>query len=412
MAVIRPFRPFRYTEDAGPLSELLAPPYDVISPAEREALAARQEAGAIHVILPRGEEKYSTAAELLADWKARGLIAREESEAMFLSCQGFTAGGADYQRWGLLTTLRLEKFEDNIVLPHERTLTGPKEDRLRLIRACRTNLSPIFGFVDAALGLEHLADGASVIADFVDDKGVRQRIWKIVDPEVLGELEKKIAPEQVFIADGHHRYETALGYRDERRAESPSDTPQDFDFVLCHLCSTRDPGLAVLPTHRIPRTSPDLATFLKRCGELCSITEMADGQALWQALASAPEGERRPRLGALLPDGRALLLEPGAGAKEELAKIEPELAVLDVTFLHNVLMSEIPNDQFIYTHDETETVEAVTSGEAGLAILLPPPSVEDVLSISRAALTMPQKSTYFYPKVPSGIAYNPIDGEE
>ena len=381
----------------------------MISPAEREALAARREAGAIHVILPRGEEKYSTAAELLSDWKSRGLIAREDDGSMFLSCQGFTAGGSAYQRWGLLTTLQLEKFEDNIILPHERTLTGPKEDRLRLIRACRTNLSPIFGFVDAPLGLEQLAQDAIAIADFEDDKGVQQRIWKIVDPAVLEGLEKKLAPEQVFIADGHHRYETALGYRDERRAETPGDGPRDFDFVLCHLCSTRDPGLAVLPTHRIPRTAPDIGAFTARCKELCSITEMKDGHALWQALATAPEGERRPRLGVLLPDGKALLLEPGTGARQQLAEIAPELAVLDVTFLHNILMPEIPNDQFIYTHDETETIEAVDSGEAKIAILLPPPSVEDVLSISRAALTMPQKSTYFYPKVPSGIAYNPID---
>lgn len=409
MAVIRPFRPFRYTETAGPLAELIAPPYDVISPEERESLAARREAGAIHVILPRGEEKYTAAADLLADWKARGLIAREEDASMFLSCQGFSAGGRDYQRWGLLTTLRLEKFEDNIVLPHERTLTGPKEDRLRLIRACRTNLSPIFGFVDAPLGLDELAADAISIGDFEDDKGVQQRIWKITDAKVLQQLEERMAAQQVFIADGHHRYETALGYRDERRAAAPSEGPQDFDFLLCHLCSTRDAGLAVLPTHRIPKTAPDLKTFLAHCEELCSMTEMKDGQALWQALDAPQEGERQPRLGALLPDGRALLLEPGDGARKELAAIAPELAILDVTFLHNVLMPEIPNDQFIYTHDETETIDAVHSGKAKIAILLPPPSVDDVLSISRAALTMPQKSTYFYPKVPSGIAYNPID---
>lgn len=409
MAVIRPFRPFRYTPEAGPLAELVAPPYDVISPEERDTLAARREAGAIHVILPRGEEKYTAAADLLADWKTRGLISREDEPSMFLSCQGFSAGGRDYQRWGLLTTLQLEKFADNIVLPHERTLTGPKEDRLRLIRACRTNLSPIFGFVDVPLGLEKLAADAIAIADFEDDKGVRQRVWKISDAEVLQQLEAKVASEQVFIADGHHRYETALGYRDERRADTPATGPQNFDFLLCHLCSTRDPGLAVLPTHRIPRTAPDPEAFAAKCHELCSITEMEDGQALWRALETPPDGERRPRIGALLPDGRALLLEPGPGAQTQLAAIAPELAILDVTFLHNVMLPEIPNDQFIYTHDETETIAAVTSGKAGLAILLPPPSVEDVLSISRAALTMPQKSTYFYPKVPSGIAYNPID---
>jgi uncharacterized protein (DUF1015 family) len=409
VAIIRAFRPFRYTAEAGPLAELIAPPYDVISPAERDALAARREACAIHVILPKGEEKYSAAAELLADWKARGLIRRDDEPAHFLSCQGFSAGGQDYERWGLLTTLQLERFEDDIVLPHERTLTGPKEDRLRLIRACRTNLSPIFCFVDTALGLAGLADKAEALDDFMDDKGVRQRVWKLTDEASMQSIVATIEGEQVFIADGHHRYETALGYRDERRAEAAaSGGGADSDFVMAHICSTRDAGLAVLPTHRIPKKAPDLGAFEARCRELCEVTEMTDGKALWAALATAPAGERHPRLGIVLPGGKNLLLEPAIGAREKLAALAPELAILDVTFLHDVVLPEIPNDQFTYTHDESETIAAVENGSAGLAILLPPPSVEDVLSISRAALTMPQKSTYFYPKVPSGIGYNPI----
>jgi uncharacterized protein (DUF1015 family) len=409
VATIRAFRPFRYTAEAGPLVELIAPPYDVISPTERDALAARREACAIHVILPKGEEKYSAAAELLADWKARNLIRREDEPALFLSSQGFEAGGQNYERWGLLTTLQLERFEDDIVLPHERTLTGPKEDRLRLIRACRTNLSPIFCFVDTSLSLAGLADKAELLADFNDDKGVHQRVWKLTDEASVQSVVDAIAGERVFIADGHHRYETALGYRDECRAEAgASGVAADSDFVMAHICSTRDPGLAVLPTHRIPKKAPEAGAFEARCRELCEVTEMADGKALWAVLATAPEGDRRPRLGIVLPGGRNLLLEPAAGAREKLAGLAPELAILDVTFLHDVVLPDIPNDQFTYTHDEGETVAAVESGSAGLAILLPPPSVEDVLSISRAALTMPQKSTYFYPKVPSGIAYNPI----
>lgn len=408
MATIRAFRPWRYTEEAGPLAELIAPPYDVINEAEREALAARREAGAIHVILPRGEEKYTAAADLLAEWKKRGLVRREDGPAMFLSCQSFEAGGESYDRWGLLTTLQLERFEDDIVLPHERTLSGPKEDRLRLIRACRTNLSPIFCFVDASLGLADVAERAELLADFVDDKGVRQRVYRITDETALEELRGRVDASQVFIADGHHRYETALGYRDERRADANGGDAADFDFVMAHICSTRDPGLAVLPTHRIPKQAPDAATFEARCRELCTVEEMTDGKALWHALATPPAGDRHPRLGVVLP-GKCLLLSPATGAQAKLAEIAPELALLDVTLLHDVVLPEIPNDQFTYTHDEEETVAAVESGAAGLAILLPPPSVDDVLSISRAALTMPQKSTYFYPKVPSGIAYNPID---
>ncbi|MFP6664929.1 MAG: hypothetical protein VCC00_12050, partial [Deltaproteobacteria bacterium] len=195
-----------------------------------------------------------------------------------------------------------------------------------------------------------------------------------------------------------------------RRAEAAvsGGLGADFDFVMAHICSTRDAGLAVLPTHRIPKKAPEAAAFEARCRELCEVTEMADGKALWAALALPPAGERHPRLGIVLPGGKNLLLEPGTLAREKLAALAPELAILDVSFLHDVVLAEIPNDQFTYTHDESETLEAVESGRAGLAILLPPPSVEDVISIARAALTMPQKSTYFYPKVPSGIAYNSI----
>lgn len=410
MATIRPFRPYRYTGKAGPIAELVAPPYDVISEPERARLRTLRDAGAIHVILPEGEEKYRTAAGLLEDWKTAGLIEREGEPSMYLYCQSFGIHGERFDRWGLLTSLRLEEFDDGIVLPHERTLEGPKKDRMQLIRACRMNLSPVFTFTDTSLGLAGLTGHGELLVDFTDQAGVTQRVWRLTDPAILEELASKVAREPVFIADGHHRYETSLAYRNERRREDgdPAE-PQPYDFLLTHLCSTRDPGLVVLPTHRLLADPEPHADLTRRWKAACRITEFPDPRDLWKALEAGPGGERIPRLGVVrrgVPGG--LLLEPGSGAREHLDTRPPELAILDVTFLHEVVLAGVAPDRFRYTHDEQETLDALDSGEAELGVLLPPPDVNDVLSISRAALTMPQKSTYFYPKVLSGLAYNPL----
>ncbi len=411
MATIRPFRPYRYTAKAGPMAELVAPPYDVIGEAERTRLRQLRDAGAIHVILPEGaDEKYRIAADLLERWKSEELIAREETPSMYLYAQKFTIAGETFERWGLLTALRLEEFDDRIVLPHERTLAGPKADRMQLIRACRTNLSPIFTFIETSLGLADLTDRGELIVDFTDRAEVTQRVWRITDEALLAELAEKVASEPVYIADGHHRYETSLAYRNERRKEDGDPAaPQPYDFVLTHLCSTKDPGLVVLPTHRLLADPAPHEELLARWEESCTIRKFDDPLELWKALEAEPSGERRPRLGILwrgIPGG--LLLEPGPGARKHLDGRPPELAVLDVTFLHEVVLDGVAPDRFAYTHDEHETIAAIENGATELAVLLPPPSVDDVLAISRAELTMPQKSTYFYPKVLSGLVYNPI----
>ncbi len=283
MALIRPLHALRYTEAAGPLAELVAPPYDVISPAERARLAAKRPAGAIHLILPQGDEPYRAAAHLLRDWRERRWLERDTEPAFVVVAQAFEIEGRSWERWGLLAGLELRGFDENIVLPHERTLSGPKEDRLRLIRACATNLSPIFTLVDTPLGLAELSrdPDAEAIADFHDDAGVRIRLWRLGPGPAARALADKVAGEPVFIADGHHRYEISLAYRNERRAADPTanGTQQAFDFVLTYLASTRDEGLAVLPTHRLLRAVPP-ADFAARVARACRQTPMANPAAL------------------------------------------------------------------------------------------------------------------------------------
>lgn len=410
MALIRPFRALRYTEAAGPLRELVAPPYDVIDARERERLADQTPANAVHLILPKGDEPYRVAASLLEDFKKRGWLATDGEPAFIVYAQRFDVQGRSNERWGLLSALELQPFSANIVLPHERTLAGPKADRLKLIRACRTNLSPIFGLVDAPLELASLVDGKTPSAEFTDRAGITHRLWRLDDAAKVKRLVDRVAPEQVFIADGHHRYEISLAYRDERRAaETDKGKPRAYDFVLCYLCSTRDPGLVVLPTHRLLKGAPAHDELLARLRASCRVTELASGNDLLAKLEK-PSANGELRVGFVRRGhDKAWLVE--ATSETPLGTLAPELRALEVSFLHEAVLPGIPADRFTYTHDDREALDAVTTGDSDLAVLLPPPRVSDVLSISRAALTMPQKSTYFHPKVLTGLAFHGLDAD-
>lgn len=410
MALIRPFRALRYTEAAGPLRELVAPPYDVIDARERERLADQTPANAVHLILPKGDEPYRVAASLLEDFKKRGWLATDGEPAFIVYAQRFDVQGRSNERWGLLSALELQPFSANIVLPHERTLAGPKADRLKLIRACRTNLSPIFGLVDAPLELASLVDGQTPSAEFTDRAGITHRLWRLDDAATVKRLVDRVTPEQVFIADGHHRYEISLAYRDERRAdETDKGKPHAYDFVLCYLCSTRDPGLVVLPTHRLLKGAPAHDELLARLRATCRVTELASGNDLLAKLEK-PSANGELRVGFVRRGhDKAWLVE--ATKDTPLGDLAPELRALEVSFLHEAVLPGIPADRFTYTHDDREALDAVTTGDSDLAVLLPPPRVSDVLSISRAALTMPQKSTYFHPKVLTGLAFHGLDAD-
>ncbi|MEW6269645.1 MAG: DUF1015 domain-containing protein [Thermodesulfobacteriota bacterium] len=407
MAVIRPFRALRYTEAAGPLGELVAPPYDVIDAGERDRLARSSPANAVHLELPVGDEPYRVAAALLAEWKQRGWLAKDAEPSFLVYAQRFTVHQQTHERWGMLAALELQPFSAGVVLPHERTLAAPKADRLSLVRATRTNLSPIFGLVEAKLELARLVDGLAPLATFEDRAGIRHRLWRCTERAIVDRLVERVAPQQVFIADGHHRYETALHYRDERRAsEAAPGRPHAYDFVMTYVCSTLDPGLVVLPTHRLLRGAPAHDDLLARLRATCAVAEVGDAAALSRTLA-APAPDGRQRVGLLRSgDARAWLVQ--ATERTPLGGLAPELRTLDVSFLHEAVLPGIPADRFSYTHDDREAQDAVATGAAELAVLLPPPRVADVLAISRAGLTMPQKSTYFHPKVLTGLAFHEL----
>ena len=359
MAEIKPFRAVRYGDSAGPLDRLVAPPYDVLSSEERERYASRSPHNVVHLTLPHYEDE---AGSLWRDWRAGDVLVDEDEPGCWWLSQDYVGpDGIRRTREGLVAALRAELYENRVVLPHERTHRGPKEGRLRLLRAVRAQLEPLFFLYEGDPPAR-----APQWAPELETDGVR--LWRL-PPDGIAE---SFAERQLLIADGHHRYETALAYHEEAATRESA-------YVLAVLVSLGDPGVMIFPTHRVFRTEP--ATPLP------TEEQLPDPAAALRALDEIP----RDRAAAVLyRDGRAELAVDGEGE-------------LDVR-----LVDRLGHEGISYTPDWHEAVRAVDSGEAAVAVLMRPTRIEDVFAVAKRGETMPQKSTYFYPKLVSGLLFLPI----
>jgi uncharacterized protein (DUF1015 family) len=343
MAQVRGFRALRYAAAAGPLERLVAPPYDVISPRERERLLAVDPHNVVHLTLP---DSAAQAARELESWRREGVLERDgEPAAWALSQSDVGPDGVARTRNGLVVTLRLEPYANHVVLPHERTHAGPKQDRLRLLRATRTQLEPIFLLHDR--GVVELPGRDPDLAVGGD------RLWRLeTDP---GEA---FADAELLIADGHHRYETALAFHAEDGSEASA-------WMLVVLVSTQEQGLTIFPTHRLARS-----------------VDGAGGTPIGEP------GDDLPGV-VLYRRGRYELLE-GEGLDVEIVEAAAPRGVS-------------------YTPERSEAIGAVDRGEAEAAFLLRPTRIEDVFSRAREGRVLPQKTTYFFPKLTSGLLFQPLD---
>jgi uncharacterized protein (DUF1015 family) len=433
---IRPFRALRY--DPATITDprlVVAPPYDVIDAATESVLLDRHAANVVRLDKP-GEQagdgpddRYRRAARTLAAWRSDGTLHKDPHPSIYVYEQTYSVPGTDVTRTqrGFFARLRLQAFGEGDVLPHERTMSGPKEDRYKLLRATGVNTSPVVALYNDPSGdgqgvLETVSAGAPEI-DLVDDDGVRHRLWAVPADgdraDAVAPLLAAAAGGPVTIADGHHRYETALRYRDERRMSRSCEEDPAFDYILTLFLDAAGEPLTVLPTHRIVRgTAGDpAATFLDRADELFDVERDVDQAALRQifdAAALAHGGEGRFGLwtragGALLsarPEGFADLLPEGGAA----------LRSLDVTRLGVALarLAGIDDDAvaagaIAYTKSAADAIKRVDDGVDGAtaAFLLEPTPVSAVLAVAADGDVMPQKSTYFYPKALTGLVINP-----
>jgi uncharacterized protein (DUF1015 family) len=416
VADIQPLRTLRYdTSVVGPLDDLIAPPYDVIDDATRAELAARNEHNVVALDLP---ESYEGAAQTLADWRENGVLVHEDEPAMWVLRQEYTApDGSARTCTGFFARVRVEDYGAGQIRPHERTHPGPREDRLRLTRATRANLSPIFSlFPDASGGaretLEQVTNEEPFV-DVTDDEGTRNTLWRVADPDHIAALQGALADAELLIADGHHRYETARVYADEIGGEG------DHRYVLMLLVALEDPGLLIFPTHRLLTGLKDDAgkqiAIRDTARRDFDIEELDDPHKL-----EPPPGNDRVTFGYMdsffkrpfrftLKD-QAIADEALAGMPEPYRRLDT--AVLEAIVLRGALhMSEDDISHLRgldYSKNLDDAIERVESGEADAGFFMRPTPVEQVREVAATGESMPPKSTYFYPKVPTGLVFNPL----
>jgi uncharacterized protein (DUF1015 family) len=341
MAVVKPFRALRYDETAaGPLETLVAPPYDVISPEEREQLRSASPYNVVHLTLPDSEDQ---AARDLEEWRASGVLVEESPAVWALEQEYVGPDGLERRRFGLVASLKVEPYETGTVLPHERTHRGPKEERLRLLRATRVQLEPIFLLYDGAAPIERPERPPDLAVEGA-------RLWRIDDPTVVRAFDDK----QLLIADGHHRYETAVAFHEEE------GTPASAQMLVV-LVSTMDPGLEIFPTHRV----------------------FAEPRHL-ESESNGGAGVRE-----VTRDGTRVVHGPKG--------------MLDVQ-----LVDTLGHEGISYTADAAEAERRVRSGEAAVAYILGPTRIDDVFAYARRGEVLPQKTTYFFPKLISGLLFQPL----
>jgi uncharacterized protein (DUF1015 family) len=429
MAEIAPLQPLRY--DPERLARVVAPPYDVIDPPLRARLALRDPQNVVHIDLPEGDgdQRYDNAGRLFQQWQAEGVLVREPEPAFWRYEQSFDPpeGGARITRKGFFALVRAVPFAERQVLPHERTLTGPKLDRQKLSRATGATLSPGFMlYSDPKKSLDPELDSGERLADFETDDGVRHRLSRLTAPAAIERIVRALSGEKLLIADGHHRYETAVMLAreiDERvRAQGgrPSERGEHL-FMPALLVNGDDPGLVVFPTHRLMHALGDFEfeRLLAAAGDLFEV-ERAPGDA--DALRLAVARSSRPAIGAIASGGRAaiLSLRPGAdlAAHPVLGKRPEVVRATGVALLHDAIIEHLlgvtPEAQAAktnirYLQDARGGAAAVERGEGQVLFVMAATPVATIRAVAEAGQVMPQKSTFFHPKVPTGLLFHTLD---
>jgi uncharacterized protein (DUF1015 family) len=411
MADLQPLRTLRYdTSAAGPLEDLIAPPYDVIDDDLRAELAARSAYNVVHIDLP---PSYEQAATTMAQWRQERVLVQEEELAVWVLRQEYSApGGGERTRTGFLARVRVDEYGPGRIRPHERTHPGPREDRLKLTRATRANLSPIFSlFADTDGIAERAVADISRGEPFAKAGG--DRLWRSSDPDLVAELQMAVADEELLIADGHHRYETARAYAEEVGGEG------EHRYVLMFLCSLSDPGLLVFPTHRLlsgladDRTKQEaIRAVLMRDFEIEELTEPRE-------LEPNPgnNGVAFGYMDSFHKKPYRVKLKDQAIADRALDGMPAPYRRLDTAVLEALVLREalgMTEDDIShlrgldYSKSLDDAIEAVQSGRADAGFFMRATPVAQVREVAETGESMPPKSTYFFPKVPTGLVFNPL----
>ena len=429
MVEVLPFKALLYNKSKVAIEKVVAPPYDVISPQEQEILYNKNPYNVVRLILgketPKDNHKdnrYTRARNYLHSWLSQGILKKDSHERFYIYRQASSTFLGGWERLTLFARVRLEEYSKEKILPHEKTLSAPKEDRLRLIRECETNFSPIFGLFPDLHTEVHSLFMESIqgppLFRFTDDEGIEHSLWPLEEENKKRTITEAFRNRTILIADGHHRYETALQYKREKARLDPDFNPQKpYNFVLMGLVSMEDPGLVVFPIHRLVKgdLGMPLEDFLQKMGryfEQRAVFQDLDG--MLDALDKAPahtfglkhRGEPFYLIG----------LKREVDLDEALSSLPPVLRKLDVVILHSLMIEgilgitsqEVKEGRLEYYKDPRMALKDVEAGKGSLALFLKAPTVSEIERVAQAGETMPQKSTFFYPKLITGLVMYPL----
>ncbi len=417
---IKPFKALHYNASVmgRDLSKVITQPYDKIDAEMQERYYKKHEYNFVKLILPQEENRYEMAAKRLREWKEREVLVRDEKPAIYLYTQEFEVRGKKYVRRGFIAAMRLHPFEERIVLPHEKTHKGPKVDRLNMLHATKTNLEA--GFVlykDDGRIREIIDEIIKDEPDFygVDEYGTVIRLYRVEDEEKINTIQNVLRDEQVVIADGHHRYETAVYFRDEMRAKIPNwKDSHAFNYRMTYMVSLDDPGLVVLPTHRLLLKKKIGEEHWEKIKKYFTVEEIDIGEA-----ERYLEERKGKNAFVVYQDGKAYGLELSSEVSDFMNPDWSEAyRSLDAVVLREVIFKIMDvvepkiDEDIIYERWIEDAVEKVDKGIAKVAFMLNPTPPEKVLEVARHLERMPQKTTDFYPKVISGFTLMPVDESE
>ncbi|TLU53085.1 MAG: DUF1015 domain-containing protein [Chlorobium sp.] len=424
MPEIIPFQGILYNSELlSKASGLICPPYDVISVELQQQLYDSSPFNAIRLELPLESDPYAAAALRLGEWLRDGNLDQDPVPAIYPYFQTFEdSEGISHTRTGFFSAMRLHDFAEKQVLPHEKTLSGPKADRLNLFRKTKTNISSIFGLYadENKTADRHLKAYTETHAPIVDAlfQGVKNQMWRITDTELISPLQQSLLHRTVYIADGHHRYETGVNYRNEQAAANPSHTGNEpYNFILVYLANIYDEGLLIFPIHRLVHSLEgfDVSSLSLRLKEYFTVTELQDRDSLKSFLESESSNyvygvvTSRNIFGISLKTDPIPLLDPA----------QPDaLKRLGLVLLHELVLGRLlgisqeamaKQTNLLYVKDDRDVFDAVSSGRAQVGFVVKPTTVEQVLAVSETGEVMPQKSTFFYPKIMTGLIFNPLE---
>ncbi len=427
MADIKAFKGLRYTEKAGDVKNLCCPPYDIINEEQRRQLIEKDPHNLIRLELPviGGSEDiapYREAADTLRSWLKDEIMKRDEEECIYIYEMIFSALGKENRVKGFVSMVKLEPFSKGVILPHEETLSKAKNDRFNLMKATGCNFSQIYSlYMDedgSAFKLIEKASEGSPDSEFTDSDGVTHRMWCVSDKEFIGELCEKMRDKKLYIADGHHRYETALNY--QRYVQDNLDEVGSSDYVTMMNVNMENPGLVVFPTHRIVKDLPeyDFKAVCERCSEYFEVTPYLNREKGEVGLEEAyKKGEKAFVLFSGDNNYTLLKLNDSEAMKKLLPDACEALRQLDVSVLHTLVLERIfgidkenmaKQINLSYTRSADEAIAAVDGKRANCCFLMNPTRVSEIRDAAAAGEKMPQKSTYFYPKLTTGLVMNKI----